>query len=105
MLPGQMPAAEFSLRIDAGQFERINTPVRFILPKAGYPHWKLVDVSGQTVAVQANERKEGTFIIPRLAAFETATYKLSPVSQPTHPAIAKVTEKIVKQVVADNNQC
>ncbi|MEC7882918.1 MAG: PmoA family protein [Verrucomicrobiota bacterium] len=93
MLPGQMPAAEFSLRIDAGQFERINTPVRFILPKAGYPHWKLVDVSGQTVAVQANERKEGTFIIPRLAAFETATYKLSPVSQPTHPAIAKVTEK------------
>ena len=89
----QMAEAEYTLRIDAGQLKRINTPVRFVLPDSSHGHWQLVGPNKQILALQVDERGEGTFIIPKLDAFETAIYKLTPTTQPTHPAIAKVTEE------------
>ena len=89
----QMAEAEYTLRIDAGQLKRINTPARFLLPDSKHEHWKLVGSNKQTLALQVDERGEGTFIIPKLDAFQTAIYKLIPATQPTHPAIAKATEE------------
>ena len=84
----QMAEAEYTLRIDAGQLKRINTPVRFVLPDSSHGHWQLVGPNKQILALQVDERGEGTFIIPKLDAFETAIYKLTPTTQPTFPAIA-----------------
>ncbi|MDP6893669.1 MAG: hypothetical protein QF731_10865, partial [Verrucomicrobiota bacterium] len=68
----QMTEAEYTLRIDAGQFKRINTPVRFILPDSKHGHWQLVGPNKQMLALQVDERGEGTFIIPKLDSFQTA---------------------------------
>ena len=38
----QMAESEYKLRIDAGEFERINTPVTFILPESRNQYWQLV---------------------------------------------------------------
>tara|TARA_B100000475_G_scaffold86336_1_gene62437 strand:+ start:125 stop:1357 length:1233 start_codon:yes stop_codon:yes gene_type:complete len=89
----QMAESEYKLRIDAGEFERINTPVTFILPESRNQYWQLVGSDKKTLAIQVNENGEGTFIIPKLNAFQTAVYKLSPTIQSRHSATAKVTEK------------
>ena len=89
----QMAEAEHTLRIDAGQLNRISTPVRFILPDSKHEYWKLVGSNKQSLALQVDEHGEGTFIIPKLDAFQTVIYKLIPTTQPTHPAIAKATRK------------
>ena len=81
---GQAAAADYSLRVDAGQHERSGTPVSFPLPDIGQTHWQLTGPGGKAVAIQSDDRGSATFIIRELAAFETAVYKLTTIAKPTH---------------------
>ena len=81
---GQATAGNHSLRVDAGQHDRSDTPVSFQLPKSGQAQWRLTGPDGQAVAIQADDRGLATFIVGKLAAFKTAVYRLAPAAKPTH---------------------
>ena len=85
---GQAQAANHSIRVDAGQHDRLDTPVSFQLPKSGGANWQLTGPAGQALPVQSDERGTGTFILPKLAAFQTAVFTLSDAGKKAHaPAV------------------
>ena len=65
---GQAAAADYSLRVDAGEHNRRNTPVTFPLPALGQAEWQLTGPGGQPVAIQPDDRGMATFVVGRLAA-------------------------------------
>ena len=90
---GQAAAADYSLRVDAGQHARRNTPVSFSMPDTDQAHWQLTGPGGKAVAIQADDRGLATFIIGKLPAFETAVYKLAPTAKPTHGNAVRLAEQ------------
>ena len=90
---GQAAAANHLLRVDAGQHERSGTPVTFPLPDAGQAHWQLTDPGGKAVAIQSEGHGSASFIVGKLAAFETAVYKLAPAAKPTHKNIVHLAKQ------------
>ena len=90
---GQAAAADYSLRVDAGEHDRRNTPVTFPLPALGQAEWQLTGPGGQPVAIQPDDRGTATFIVGRVAAFQTAVYKLAPAARPTHAEAVRLTKR------------
>ena len=90
---GQAAAADYSLRVDAGEHDRRNTPVTFPLPALGQAEWQLTGPGGQPVAIQPDDRGMATFIVGRLAAFQTAVYKLTPAPKPSHADAVRLTKR------------
>ena len=90
---GQAAAANHLLRVDAGQHERSGTPVTFPLPDGGQAHWQLTDPSGNPVAIQSDGLGSASFIVGKLAAFQTAVYKLSPAAKPTHANVVSLVKQ------------
>ena len=84
---GQTMAVDYSIRVDAGEHDRIDTPVSFPLPLLSQFHWQLISPEGQSVAIQSDDNGLATFIIGRLSAFQTAVYKLAPVTKQAHADI------------------
>ena len=78
MALGQALAANYTLRVDAGHHDRLDTPVSFQLPDANQAHWQLTGPDDQAIPVQSDDRGMATFILPKLAAFQTAEFKLAP---------------------------
>ena len=93
MALGQALAANYSLRVDAGHHDRLDTPVSFQLPDANQAHWQLTGPDGQAVPVQSDERGVATFILPKLAAFHTAEFKLTPAEKQAQSAGVKMTRQ------------
>tara|TARA_B110000014_G_scaffold115097_1_gene79098 strand:- start:1768 stop:2973 length:1206 start_codon:yes stop_codon:yes gene_type:complete len=89
----QAAAANHLLRVDAGQHERSGTPVTFPLPDGGQAHWQLTDPSGNAVAIQTDGLGSASFIVGKLAAFQTAVYKLSPAAKPTHANVVSLVKQ------------
>ena len=89
----QATAANHLLRVDAGQHERSITPVTFLLPKTGSTHWQLTGPGGKAVAIQADGHGSASFIVDKLAAFETADYKLAPAAKATHGNAVNLVEE------------
>jgi hypothetical protein len=90
---GQATAANYSLRVDAGQHERRSTPVSFPLPELGQAHWQLTGPGGTPVAIQVDDRGLGTFVIGKLAAFKTAVFKLAPAAKPAHENVVHLANR------------
>ena len=90
---GQTALANHLLRVDAGQHERSGTPVTFPLPDAGQAHWQLTGPSGNAVAIQTDGLGSASFIVGKLAAFQTAVYKLSPAAKPTHSNVVSLVKQ------------
>lgn len=83
---------EYSLRVDAGEHDRLESPVTFTLPDPARVHWELSGPEGGTITVQADERGQGIFILDRLAAFQTVDYRLSPVQGSPKPNAVHLEE-------------
>ena len=90
---GQAAAAEYLLRVDAGEHDRHNAPVTFPLPALGQAQWQLTGPNGQAVAIQPDDRDCATFVVGRLAAFQTALYKLVPAAESTHAAAVRLAKR------------
>jgi len=85
---GQALAADYSIRVDAGQHDRLDTPVSFKLPGSSEVQWQLIGSDSKALPIQSDDRGLGTFILPKLAAFQTAVYTLSDTGKKEHaPAV------------------
>ncbi len=90
---GQAGAADYLIRVDAGQHDRSNSPLTFALPELGQAHWKLTGPGDQAVAIQSDGSGLATFIVGKLAAFKTAVYRLAPAAKPTHENVVSLVER------------
>ena len=90
---GQAQAANHSIRVDAGHYDRLDTPVRFQLPESGGANWQLTGSDGKALPVQLDERGTGTFILPKLTAFQTAVFTLSDAGKKAHASAVNVARQ------------
>lgn len=71
-------AAPTSLSVSAGDFDRHDTPVRVELPEgAGRAPKMLTDDHGSKLPLQMIDERHGWFILPALAAHQSATFHIS----------------------------
>jgi hypothetical protein len=69
----------YTVTVAAGAFERIATPVTFALPGAALAgSWRLVGHDGRAVPLQLSGNDQATFVLDRLPAGETRSYRLEP---------------------------
>ncbi|HEV2129921.1 MAG TPA: hypothetical protein VGR27_02400, partial [Longimicrobiaceae bacterium] len=82
--PASVPG--YTVEVDAGGFDREETPVSFSLPEgASGATFRLVDESGWATPVQLTGGRRATFILDRLTAGATRRYRLEAVAAAAAP--------------------
>ena len=70
---------EYRVRVDAGAYDRENTPVSFAWPQGLRPGAaQLIDSRKSRIPVQMDGEGRGWFVVPDLPAGKSATYQLVP---------------------------
>lgn len=95
----------YSVTVSAGEFDRAGTIVTFYFPEVMEPGvYRMNSESGEEVDVQVDEKNRGRFILDRLQAGASRTYRVSAGPVSADPAVSKRMDSNTLSFLSDGRE-
>ncbi|MEX2368083.1 MAG: PmoA family protein [Balneolaceae bacterium] len=95
----------YSVTVSAGEFDRAGTIVTFYFSEAMEPGvYRMKSESGEEVDVQVDEKNRGRFILDRLQAGASRTYRVSAGPVSADPAVSKRMDSNTLSFLSDGRE-